>query len=200
MISRISKLSVLFMLIASVAFGDWSLAFKGVGKKIGRLESTAGICSAIVINQGLALTAAHCVDIEKRSDLTFNGRSAELVKANKVLDLAIIRFEPKDEDLMLMGDTPETGMEVAVVGYAFGIKQLVAQFGHVALPHEDSANMLWMNVDTIPGDSGGAVITPEGHLVGVTDAVLASGASHIGLAIPIDLIKDFCKPFLPKVK
>jgi S1-C subfamily serine protease len=183
----------LLSLSALTLASDWDIP--DLKKTVLRLERTAsdgavGICSAVVYAPGKALTAAHCVD-HSNADFTLAGRHATVIEQNRGLDIATMKFKPKDEvPIVLATSVPKAGREVAMIGFAFGKPDLHAQFGRVANSRDQDGYTV-LNMDTIFGDSGGAVIDRKGQLVGIVSAIYANGPAHLGLAVPIDTVRDF---------
>jgi hypothetical protein len=78
---------------------DWVTVLRPLEKQVPRIEiqvgEAMGVCSGVVINAqaGFVLSAAHCFE-GKAEDLNIaiNGRHAEMVKMNKLLDLAVLRW------------------------------------------------------------------------------------------------------------
>lgn len=209
--------AALFALVATTVVGasDWEATTKNADRKVVRLEmgvgDSKGVCSAVVVaivdGEADALTAAHCVAHEPTShlDLTANGRDAQVLAFNRLLDLALIRFHAKHEEAMpLAPETPKMGAEVAVLGYAFGVKKLAAQFGRVAQPYNDETEALWLNVDLIFGDSGGAVVDDQGRLIGINSRIYSGGlfgqSAHIAAAVPIESASDFIDAYRKHAK
>lgn len=200
------------VLLAILAFGpDWTTVVKPALKQVPRLqmlhegEQYPGTCASVVINkeQGYLMTAAHCVEKPDKEgiSITANGRHAEVLRVNRLLDLAVVRVDLKGEDAIEIADTtPPIGTEVAVVGYPFGDKQLAVQFGHIAQVLNEDSQTVWINVDVIFGDSGGALIDGQGKLVGLISRIYALGPAHMGACVPVETLRDFLKPYLPKTK
>lgn len=195
-------IAVLLLLLAV----EWPAILAPAVKAVVRLEMQApewqgkAICSGTVINAkaGYALTAAHCVDA-KDVALTVNGRHAEVVRQNRVLDLAVIRFSPQGETaLVLAAEAPAMGAEIAVMGFAFGSRQLGSQVGHVVTPLEEDEQRTRVAVDVIAGDSGGPCLNAKGELVGISSAVVFRGPMHLGLIVPLKVVREFAEPYLPK--
>jgi len=186
---------------------DWAPITAAMEASVKRIEMLApserdpGICSGVVINveAGFLLSAAHCVD-EKGVDLTVDGRHAEVARANRLLDLAVIRYQPRkgDRALALADKTPPMGSDVAVVGFPFGIEKVAAQFGRISQALNAETRTIWINVDLIFGDSGGPVIDPAGRLVGINSRIYHNGPAHLAAAVPVEVVRDFVEPYLPK--
>lgn len=185
---------------------DWPAIIKQIHKQILRIEikqgDSSGICSGVVVNapNGFLLTAAHCTGTIKTRDetsITVDGRHAELARANEILDLASVRFSPRDYVTMpLAPETPPAGTEVAVIGFLLGSKHLHTQYGHIsAKRNEDGAVVIDSAI--LPGDSGGAIIDSQGRLVAMTNQYYQGTA--IGLAVPVEVLEDFVAPYLPKL-
>jgi S1-C subfamily serine protease len=184
---------------------DWSAVVVGLEQSVPRIEILApdapgpGTCSGVVLNAeaGYVLTAAHCT-VEKAA-YTVNGRHAELVRQNRILDLAVLRTELKDAKAMpLAKDPPSIGAEVALVGFAFGAKRLHHQFGRVSQPFDDDGAMI-LDLMVIAGESGGPAINAAGELIGLTSAVkFAHPTMHAALLIPVSKVREFVENYLPK--
>jgi S1-C subfamily serine protease len=200
-------LALLCLIIAMPAWAaDWPTLVPGFTSQVPRVQMQRGpddgkgTCSAVVFEvdaDGVAhaLTAAHCVthDPTEQFDLTLNGRNARVAQVNRISDLAIVQFRSsKDTKAITLATTsPPAGSEVAVAGFAFGVDDIVVQFGRVAQSHNRETKTIWINGDIIFGDSGGAIIDEQGRLVGLTSSVYASGPAHIGAAVRIETVLDF---------
>lgn len=191
--------------VALLLASDWSYVARTAEAGIPRLEiqqaGETGVCSAVVINQeiGVAVTAAHCFPEDGKFDVTLNGRDARFIKANHAIDLALVTFRAKKEvAIPLAPDAPSQGQEIAVVGYPFGSETFHIQAGVVAAPYDRDCRCLKINADVIFGDSGGAVLDSQGRLVGLTNTIYFQGPAHLSGAVPVEAVRDFVEPYLPK--
>lgn len=201
---------VAYSLGTFVSASEWPTVVKGLDKKVPRIEiqqdgaERPGICSGVVISleQAVVVTAAHCV-AGKPEDLsiTVNGRDARVIRTNAILDLALLRFDVKDEQEMAIApEAPSAGDEVAVAGYAFGVSRIAFQFGRVSQPWNLETKAVWLNLDLIFGDSGGAAIDNQGRLVGLSSRIYSQGPAHMAAFVSAEQVRDFCKGYLPKPK
>ena len=153
---------------------DWPSVMATASKAIPRLQAQAedeaqpGVCAAVVINAKIGYALTAAHCTE--------GKNVALTLATKA---------------------PVMGQEIAVIGYAFGSKQLGSQIGHVSTALDDN-QVMRVGVDVIAGDSGGACLNAAGELVGITVAVQHWGPMHLGIVVPLQALKDFIDPYLPK--
>jgi S1-C subfamily serine protease len=160
----------------------------------------AGSCTGIVIHAeaGYVLTAAHCVPTDSnKTSMTVTDRDAAIVRVNRHLDLAVLKVRLRKGAITIAFAPimPRAGSAVAVLGYPFGARSLTVQHGIVANP--DVEGWAWINADTLPGDSGGAIVDREGRLVALTSGYLYRGAAHIGRAVPLETIRAFVEEYVP---
>jgi serine protease Do len=193
---------------ASAQAADWSQVHTSVGPAVLRVAigdgNREGSCSGVVVNAdaGYVLTAAHCIQTEGEFNYTVAGRHADVVRYNRVLDLAVLSVKlPKGTPQVKVAVVaPKTGAAVAVVGYGFGSAELAIQSGIVANARETASERMLVDANLLPGDSGGAIVNEAGELVGITSAFQFMLAAHQGLAIPLDTLRPFVEEYLPAVK
>jgi S1-C subfamily serine protease len=149
-------------------------------------------CSAVVVKPGLALTAGHCIGFTTTdTDLVVDRtRAAVVVRKNRILDLAVIAFLPKPDDvaLPLSLAPPTIGKDIAVVGFALAQHELTTTFGHVSKLTDDG---LALDVVAFHGDSGGAVVNKKLELMGILVQGVEDGAQEQIYAVPLSVIRDF---------
>lgn len=200
-------------LLIVVGFGsllhaaEWSEIVQHVEHRVPRVEilregqTEPTICSGVFINAaaGYVLTAGHCVESSDRLDITVRGRDAAVVRYNRILDLGVLRVEPKKDDqtVPLAPATPPVGTPLAIVGHAFGYKQLTVTFGRISMMLDDDQQLLRVDANLIPGQSGGALLDDQGRLVGLASAVYYIGPAHQAALVPVETIADYVRQYLP---
>jgi S1-C subfamily serine protease len=188
---------------------DWVTVIKPTYKQVMRLEmlregaEKPGVCSAVVINkeQGVLLTAAHCVDrpLAQSLSVTANGRHAEVLRVNALLDLALLKTTLRGEEQMLLAEeTPAPGTPIAVVGFAWGDPDVMFQFGYVAQTKNAATKLVLLNSDVIAGDSGGAAIDAHGKLIAISSMLYSWNSAGHAASAPVEQIREFAAAFLPK--
>ena len=172
-------------------------------------RSMESLGSGIIVSQnGLVLTNYHVIknatgiNVTVFTDTGSQRYSADVVKTDEKLDLALVKIEP---DLILspapLGDSDlvQVADSVIAIGSPFGLDQTVSrgiisglrksvvigQVTHHRLIQTDAA------INT--GNSGGALIARDGTVIGVNTAIYTpTGAfSGIGFAVPMKQVKGF---------
>jgi S1-C subfamily serine protease len=211
---RVLYFSVCWVIFQAPTFSyqpDWVTVIQTAGKQVVRLEillDSAGkpsTCTGVVIDKdaGYVLTAAHCVEKSPTQSIsiTANGKHAEMVKINSLLDLAVLRTKLKYESTMLLADaTPPPGTPIAVVGFAYGDPDVMYQFGYVSQTKNQETKLVLLNADIIGGDSGGAAIDPHGRLVAINSQLFPWYSSGLAGSVPIEAAREFAEDFLPGAK
>jgi serine protease Do len=165
-----------------------------------RRGSIAGGGSAVVFTpDGYMLSSAHVVaGGSRKAEASFpDGRSftAEVVGADPLSDLAVLRADAGGFDEARLGDADElrVGQLVVAIGSPMGLHGsvtagVVSALGRSLPTRTGSAGRLVENVIQTdaalnPGNSGGALADGLGRVVGVNTAVAGVG---LGLAVPIN--------------
>jgi S1-C subfamily serine protease len=162
----------------------------------GRAE---GAGSGVAISSdGYMLTSAHVVAGGHRVTASFSdGRElgAEVVGADPLSDLAVVRAEARDLKPAKLGDADDlrVGQLVVAIGSPMGLAGtvtagVVSALGRSLPTRAGSAGRLVENVIQTdaalnPGNSGGALADGLSRVVGVNTAVAGIG---LGLAVPIN--------------
>lgn len=202
----------LLLFVLPLQAQDWPPLTARLAQSVFRVvmngQNGAGICSAVVFDitpdgRAHALTAAHCVSTEpsQRLDVTVNDRTAQTMMSNTILDLAIVRYRPAGgtATIVFAERTPPPGTPTVAAGFAFGVEDIVYQFGYVAQTRNRETKAIWLNLDLIFGDSGGGIFDAQGRLVGITSFIFSRGPAHLGGAVSIEDVRAFVDDYKDKL-
>lgn len=203
--------AILVLCSVAASAQDWPQTIAAAETSVPRVEmqvgEAKGVCGAVVFEidkDGFAnaLTAAHCVAKPEgqRLDLTLNGRNGATLARNDILDLAIVRFRARNETVIpLAPKTPPKGTAIAGLGYSFGVEDLATHYGHISQSWNQETKSMWVDLTTVFGQSGGALIDLQGRLVGITSRIYSGGLTgqmaHLTAAVTIEQIHDFVDEF-----
>ncbi len=159
----------------------------------------------VIVDNGTILTNLHVVSGAKKIRVTFaNGHESEavMVGAQPENDLAVLKAMslPDDLEAAVMRSTADLrpGDEVIAVGHPFGIGPSVSSGIVSGLKREFRSergekrltNLIQFDAAANPGNSGGPLVTMDGHVVGIVTAILNPSEQRtfigIGFAVPIE--------------
>jgi S1-C subfamily serine protease len=159
----------------------------------------------VIIDNGTILTNLHVVSGAKKVKVRFaNGHESEahVVGTQPENDLAVLKAAslPDDLEAATMRSTADLrpGDEVIAVGHPFGIGPSVSAGVVSGLRREfrtpegekKLTNLIQFDAAANPGNSGGPLVTMDGHVVGIVTAILNPGEQRtfigIGFAVPIE--------------
>jgi S1-C subfamily serine protease len=176
-----------------------SVANLQVRRRTRRGRAEGGGSAVVITPDGYMLTSAHVIDgTDGRSTAAFpDGRSfsAEVVGADPLSDLAVVRADAGSLEAVELGDADvlQVGQLVVAIGSPLGFHGsvtagVVSALGRALPTRSASAGRLVENVIQTdaalnPGNSGGALADGLGRVVGINTAVAGVG---LGLAVPIN--------------
>ena len=159
----------------------------------------------VIIDNGTILTNLHVVWGAKKIKVRFaNGHESEarMVGSQPENDLAVLKAEslPDDLEAATMRSTADLrpGDHVIAVGHPFGIGPSVSYGVVSGLKREfrspegkkTLSNLIQFDAAANPGNSGGPLVTMDGHVVGIVTAILNPSEQRtfigIGFAVPIE--------------
>jgi S1-C subfamily serine protease len=159
----------------------------------------------VVVDKGLILTNLHVVAGAGRISVTFaDGTQSDAIVVNRMPDndLAVLQAMTIPDDLhaATLASTANLapGDAVMAVGFPFGIGPSASQGVVSGLKREfrspegkrTLSNLIQFDAAANPGNSGGPLVTMDGHVVGIVTAIMNPGQQGtfigIGFAVPIE--------------
>jgi Do/DeqQ family serine protease len=163
-----------------------------------------GLGSGVIIDakQGFVVTNNHVVDnadeiLVKLSD----GRELKAKKlgADEQSDIALLKIEPDNLTALPLADSDKlrVGDFVVAIGNPFGLSQtvtsgIVSALGRSGLNIEGYENFIQTDAAINRGNSGGALVSLRGELVGINTAIFGPNGANVGIgfAIPSNIMKS----------
>jgi serine protease Do len=167
-----------------------------------RQERSLG--SGVIISaDGYIVTNNHVVDGATDIKVSLSDKrefAARLVGTDNKTDLAVLKIDQTGlPALALAADSSkvQVGDVVLAIGNPFGVGQtvtmgIVSATGRGGLGIEDYEDFIQTDAAINPGNSGGALVSAEGHLIGISTAILSrsGGNQGIGFAIPVNMARN----------
>ena len=159
----------------------------------------------VIVDNGTILTNLHVVSGARKVRVRFaNGHEsdAQVISVHPENDLAVLKADslPDDLEAATMRSTSDLhpGDHVIAVGHPFGIGPSVSHGVVSGMKREFRSpegkrtltNLIQFDAAANPGNSGGPLVTMDGHVVGVVTAILNPSEQRtfigIGFAVPIE--------------
>lgn len=168
-----------------------------------RVQQSLG-SGVIVDPSGLVVTNHHVIRDGQQFTVALSDRrefEADLVLADERTDLAILRIDAGREKLPHLtfkdSDRVEVGDLVLAIGNPFGVGQtvtsgIVSALARTHVGVSDYQFFIQTDAAINPGNSGGALVTMDGHLIGINSAIYSQtgGSIGIGFAIPSNMVQS----------
>jgi S1-C subfamily serine protease len=161
-------------------------------------ESSRPVGSGVVVGSDRVITAAHnLTGVTDVAVVTNTGTelTAKIVGVDPQTDLALLSVSGGGLQLAQLGgsSTPRVGQTVVAVSagahYRVGIDVVSDRDVMVdAGTGVDVAGLLETGIPVTPEMSGGALVDPDGNLVGILTR--ATSGSPDGLAVPVSIVRD----------
>jgi Do/DeqQ family serine protease len=163
-----------------------------------------GLGSGVVVTtDGYILTNFHVVDGADDINVEFNdGRTlaAKLIGSDKPSDLAVLKVTGSDFKAVAFGnsDNVKVGDVVLAVGNPLGVGQTVTmgiisgKGRSTSVGNGSYEDFLQTDAPINHGNSGGALVSTKGELVGINSQILSESGGNIGIgfAIPVNMAKS----------
>ncbi len=172
------------------------------GRPRERVQNSLG-SGVIVDPAGLIVTNNHVIANGTDIKVVLADRrefEARVLLADERTDLAVLKIEVPDEELpaLILGDSDalEVGDLVLAIGNPFGVGQtvtsgIVSALARTKVGVSDYQFFIQTDAAVIRGNSGGALVSMKGELVGINTAIFSrsGGSIGIGFAIPTNMVK-----------
>jgi S1-C subfamily serine protease len=174
------------------------------GILFGAVPSEGNGSGSVLDKEGHILTNYHVIDGAQRRQVTlFNEEQyeAELVGADMINDIAVLKIKAPPEQLFPMelgsSTTLKVGTRVFALGNPFGLFRTMSEGIISSLNRSLSVQENWeiksiiqIDCSINPGNSGGPLLDSLGRLIGMNTAIASKvqQSAGIGFAIPVELI------------
>ncbi|NLD88464.1 MAG: trypsin-like serine protease [Clostridiales bacterium] len=172
--------------------------------------TTQGAGSGVIISsEGYIVTNNHVVEGAKSYKVVLNdGREfdASLVGTDAATEIALLKVEAESLVVAPLGDSDSAsvGDKAIVIGNPLGKLQGTVTQGiisaldrEITFPDGTKMNLMQTDAAVNSGNSGGALLSDRGELIGVVVAkTSASGIEGLGYAIPVNDIKPVLEDLL----
>ncbi|HYC39111.1 MAG TPA: trypsin-like peptidase domain-containing protein [Chitinophagaceae bacterium] len=174
-------------------------------------EQRASGSGVIISDDGYIVTNNHVVSdgstgVADEITVTLNNKKtykAKVVGRDPSTDIAVLKIEGKGFPFLLYGnsDNVKLGQWVLAIGYPLTLETTVtagivsAKGRAIGINSRQSSTPIESFIQTDAavnqGNSGGALITTDGQLIGINSAILAPSGTYAGysFAIPVNLVK-----------
>jgi Do/DeqQ family serine protease len=163
-----------------------------------------GLGSGVIIDakEGYVVTNNHVVDNADQITVKLtDGREfkAKKLGADEQSDIALLRIEPDALTAMPLADSDDlrVGDFVVAIGNPFGLNQtvtsgIVSALGRSGLNIGGYENFIQTDAAINRGNSGGALVSLRGELVGINTAIFGPNGGNVGIgfAIPTNMMKS----------
>ena len=177
--------------------------FWGPGGSRGARAQVATGSGVVISADGYIVTNNHVIDDADKISITLNdGRelNAELIGSDPSTDLALLKVEEKDMSFTSFGnsDNVQLGDWVLAVGNPFNLTSTVtagivsAKARNINILKRNSnenifplESFIQTDAAVNPGNSGGALVDPNGKLIGINTAIASKTGSYSGYSFAI---------------
>jgi serine protease Do len=178
-----------------------------------QMASGSGV---IISENGYIATNNHVVDRADKIEVTLNDKrtyTAEVIGKDPTTDLALLKINEKGLPFIVYGNSDEVkiGEWVLAVGNPFNLTSTVtagivsAKGRNINILENDPSKGIYpiesfIQTDAAvnPGNSGGALVNTNGHLIGINSAIASNTGSYSGysFAIPVNIVKKVMNDLL----
>jgi Do/DeqQ family serine protease len=156
-----------------------------------------GLGSGVIVREdGYILTNHHVIDGADKIEVDLNDHrslQAQLVGSDPPSDLAVLKVNASGLPTLVLGDSDRTrvGDVVLAIGNPLGVGQTVtmgiisAKGRQTGLSNGSFEDFLQTDAPINRGNSGGALVSTNGELIGINSQILSPSGGSIGLGFSI---------------
>ena len=180
---------------------DFFFGYGGTPQEREKVGSGSGV---IIRSDGYIVTNNHVVEGATEIQVTLNNNKtfdAKLIGTDPATDVAIIKIDADGLPVIPFGDSDKLrlGEWVLAIGSPYDLRStitagIVSAKGR-SMPNYDGEFKIESFIQTDaavnPGNSGGALVTKTGELVGINTAIVSTTGSYTGysFAVPSNIVK-----------
>ncbi len=173
-----------------------------------RIQQGSG-SGVIIAKDGYIVTNNHVVAGADKIEVILNDKrtyTAELVGTDPQTDLALLKIKEKDLPFLPYGnsDNVKVGEWCLAIGNPFNLNSTItagiisAKGRNINILENDPAHgvfpiesFIQTDAAVNPGNSGGALVSTNGDLIGINSAIASQNGAYIGysFAIPVNIVK-----------
>ena len=173
-----------------------------------RIQQGSG-SGVIIAKDGYIVTNNHVVADADKIEVILNDKrtyTAELIGTDPQTDLALLKIKEKDLPFLPYGnsDNVKVGEWCLAIGNPFNLTSTItagiisAKGRNINILENDPAHgvfpiesFIQTDAAVNPGNSGGALVSTNGDLIGINSAIASQNGAYIGysFAIPVNIVK-----------
>ena len=177
-----------------------------------RTVETEGVGSGVIFRkEGYIVTNNHVIAGAKELIVSLadgNTINGELVGADEVTDIAVVKVDSKDLPVAKFGNSDDVmvGEPAIAIGNPMGLEfagsvtvGVISALNRTLEINDRRVKLLQTDAAISPGNSGGALCNADGEIIGINSAKLATnGVEGMGFAIPINTVQTIIDELMQK--
>lgn len=177
-----------------------------------RTFETEGVGSGVIFRKdGYIVTNNHVIAGAKELIVSLadgNTVNGELVGADEITDIAVVKVNAKDLPVAKFGNSDDVmvGEPAIAIGNPMGLEfqgsvtvGVISALNRTLELNDRRVKLLQTDAAISPGNSGGALVNADGEIIGINSAKLATnGVEGMGFAIPINTVQTIIDELMEK--
>ena len=182
------------------------------GRSVEVPHEVQGVGSGVIFRKdGYIVTNNHVIADAKELIVSLsdgNTLTGELVGADELTDIAVVKVQANDLPVAKLGNSDEVmvGEPVVAIGNPLGLEfqgsvtvGVVSALNRTLEIADKTVKLIQTDAAINPGNSGGALLNYDGEVIGINSAKLATTAVEgMGFAIPINTVQEIISELMEK--